>query len=119
MKGSLKSDRRSALLTMSRYKKLIPVCCIPGCNHPNPDCHHIRPRKFGGDDSYHNLINLCPLHHKGLKLHEADHWDDLLLELYTYKYMAELTYLGITSDCGDDDEFIYNVAVAKAEKETP
>lgn len=36
-------------------------------------------------------------------------------ELYTYKYMAELTLLGFTSDCGDE-AFIMQAVQLKAQK---
>lgn len=38
------------------------------CNYPISDEHHIIPKSWGGDDSLHNKIDLCPNHHRLLHL---------------------------------------------------
>jgi len=49
-----------------------------------------------------------------------DDWEELARDLFTYKYMAELTLLGVTADQNmDDDTFIAAVVRAKAEEAVP
>lgn len=37
--------------------------CIACAKPPPSECHHIKTRKSGGDDSVHNCISLCRRHH--------------------------------------------------------
>lgn len=41
-------------------------CAFPGCTAPGPLCeaHHIIPWLIGGDTALHNLVLLCPHHHR-------------------------------------------------------
>ena len=41
-------------------------CEFPGCNEDHPEdleYHHIRPRRFGGEDDVRNAVRFCGTHH--------------------------------------------------------
>ena len=85
----------------------------------NPDCqsgydhegHHIIPLAKGGVDAMWNIICLCKKCHRSLKLHS--HYQDIDVELYTWKCMQELARFGFYLDEKEDN---FRELLAKAVK---
>ena len=72
-------------------------CAWPNCeNIYGADAHHIRPLGKGGIDKFWNIICLCSKCHKKRRLHSE--YKDVMVELYTYKCMAEIERLGFVID---------------------
>lgn len=59
-------------------KRMNVGCSICGWNKAACDIHHIIPKKFGGDNSDDNLINLCPNCHR--EAHSGLISNDVLIE---------------------------------------
>ena len=93
------------------YRDLIRICCYPNCGSGLIECHHLEPLDDGGEDTFENYICLCKKHHYTGKKHS--NWEETIIELRTYKFYAELTILGFTSDIPDKD-FLIKVAEYKA-----
>ena len=53
--------------------------------------HHIKPRKFGIDDNFNNLITLCVEHHQTQPAHYWSKWTPEFLPFYQLEaYKREL-----------------------------
>jgi hypothetical protein len=97
----------SAKVNQSRknlYKKVLGVCCMPGCQSgANLHVHHIVPVKSGGSDEYVNYIVFCQNCHLRSRLHRWGY--DRQLEILTFKLYQEYLNLGFTSDDLSSEEF--------------
>jgi len=64
--GDKTNDKRSAVPRDIERQVLLEAgfrCAIPHCMHPTTEIAHIVPWRESKDNSYVNLISLCPNHH--------------------------------------------------------
>jgi hypothetical protein len=60
------------------------------CRSPNPDAHHVKSKKSGGDDVINNLMPLCRVHH--IEVHKiglsrfSDKYDNAQAWLVSYEW---------------------------------
>ena len=89
---------------ISTYKSGITHCCNPDCGSSiGLHVHHIVPLGHDGIDNFVNYIVLCRRCHQNLKLHSNYESNKQLL--LTWKFMAEILDIGVTSDDTGSREF--------------
>jgi hypothetical protein len=55
--------KQKRIVNLSLIKKINKRTCII-CKSPNPDAHHVKSKKSGGDDIESNLMPLCRAAHQ-------------------------------------------------------
>ena len=96
-KGSTRSDKSVSYVSFMNY-----VCSNPECDSGfDVEGHHIIPLSKGGADAFWNLISLCKKCHRSLRLHS--HYQDIDVELYTWKCNLELNRFGFYLDEKEPD----------------
>ncbi len=108
-------DTKKTIKLKKMYEHACQVCKLQikiQKDHHYSEVHHIHPLKYGGDDSFSNMIVLCPNHHIffDYKIFGIDMDGEWIIDKNNNK-IKKITYMGNHKIAKKNIQYLYEIGI--------